>query len=83
MATLAAAFARYFAQLVPPPAGIHGRGLAGRRGGRGDRGRDGGQRPRHAARRPLQVVGTVLKVGGVVTLIALPFVARQGRPGAA
>ena len=48
MATLAAAFARYFAQLVPPPAAIDGRGLAGRRGGPRDRGRDRRQRPGHA-----------------------------------
>ena len=47
MATLAAAFARYFALNVRPPGGARARGLAGGGGGRGDRRRDDGQRPRH------------------------------------
>ena len=66
MATLAAAFARYFVQLVPPPAAIARRGLAGGRGRLGDRGRD--RRSTSSGTRrggTLQVVGTVLKVGGV------------------
>ncbi len=43
MATLAAAFARYFVQLAPPPNGRHQRDLAGRGGRHGDRGRHDGQ----------------------------------------
>ncbi len=78
MATLAAAFARYFAQLAPPPAPIPGElwqaGAAVTAiavvvvvnvlGTRG-----GGA---------LQVVGTVLKVGGVLGLMSLPFVTGGG-----
>jgi amino acid transporter len=78
MATLAAAFARYFAQVVPPPTGIRSEvWQAGSAGlaiavvaivnvlGTAFGGR-------------LQVGGTVLKVGGVCTLIALPFVIGGG-----
>ena len=78
VATLAAAFARYFAQLCPPafgiPAAVWQAGAAifaiaavtivNVLGTR-----RGGT---------LQVIGTVLKVGGVAILMALPFVLRQG-----
>lgn len=78
MATLAAAFARYFAQLAPPPAYIPGElWQAGAAVSAiavvvcvnvlGTRG--GGA---------LQVVGTVLKVGGVMGLVALPFLTGGG-----
>ncbi len=78
MATLAAAFARYFAQLFPPAFGI---GPEVWQAGAAIFAiavvttvnvlgtRRGGT---------LQVVGTVLKVGGVAILMALPFVLRQG-----
>ena len=78
MATLAAAFARYFAQLCPPPFGI---GPEVWQAGAAIFAivvvttvnvlgtRRGGT---------LQVAGTVLKVGGVAILMALPFVLRQG-----
>ena len=78
VATLAAAFARYFAHLCPPPFDI----------------RDGVWQAGAAVfaiavvtvvnvlgtRRggTLQVIGTVLKVGGVAILMALPFLLRQG-----
>ena len=65
MATLAAAFARYFAQLVPAARLDSRRGLAGRRGRARDRRGHRGQCPGHARGGTLQVVGTVLKVGGV------------------
>ena len=81
MATLAAAFARYFSQVVPPPAGVNG-SRSGRRG-----------RPSPAIAivtvvnvlgtalgGRLQVAGTVLKVGGVLALIVLPFVLGGGTP---
>ncbi len=78
MATLAAAFARYFAQLAPPPAPIPGElwqagaavtaiavvVIVNVLGTRG-----GGA---------LQVVGTALKVGGVLGLISLPFITGGG-----
>jgi amino acid transporter len=78
VATRAAAFARYFTQVVPPPAGLDGQvwqaGVAVAAiatvvavnvlGAR--RGGD------------LQVVGTVLKVGGVFGLIALPMIVGGG-----
>ncbi len=78
MATLAAAFARYFAQLFPPALGI---GPEVWQAGAAIFAiavvttvnvmgtRRGGT---------LQVAGTVLKVGGVAILMALPFVLRQG-----
>src|SRR5439155_9009000 len=73
MATLAAAFARYFAQLAEPPAAIPARvwqagaavlaiALVTTVNVLGTR--RGGA---------LQVIGTVLKVGGVAVLMALPF----------
>src|SRR3954464_11087601 len=73
MATLAAAFARYFVQIVPAPGGLRGEvwqalaaviaiGVVTAVNVRGTT--LGGK---------LQVAGTVLKVGGVLTLIALPF----------
>ncbi len=78
VATLAAAFARYFAHLCPPPFDI----------------RDGVWQAGAAVfaiavvtvvnvlgtRRggTLQVIGTALKVGGVAILMALPFLLRQG-----
>ena len=78
MATLAAAFARYFVQLCPPAFSI--RGEVWQAGAAvfaiavvtivnvlGTR--RGGT---------LQVAGTVLKVGGVAILMALPFMLRQG-----
>lgn len=78
MATLAAAFARYFTQVVPPPAGLNGEywqaGVAisaiavvvavNVLGTR-----RGGE---------LQVIGTVLKVGGVLVLIGLPLLVGGG-----
>jgi amino acid transporter len=78
MATLAAAFARYFAQVFPAPEAIGGAAwqaiaacsaiavvtVVNVLGTRG-----GGA---------LQVVGTGLKVGGVLTLIALPFLFAGG-----
>ena len=78
MATLAAAFARYFSQLAPPPASIPGKiwqagaavlaiavvTIVNVLGAR----RGGG----------LQVMGTALKVGGVAVLMVLPFVLGSG-----
>jgi len=78
MATLAAAFARYFAQVFPAPESIGGAAwqaiaavsaiavvtVINVLGTRGGGG--------------LQVVGTALKVGGVLTLIALPFLVGGG-----
>ncbi len=81
MATLAAAFARYFVQLCPPAFSI-----------RGEVWQAGAAIFAIAAvtivnvlgtRRggTLQVVGTVLKVGGVAILMALPFLLGQGTTG--
>ncbi|WP_165064278.1 APC family permease [Paludisphaera rhizosphaerae] len=78
MATLAAAFARYFAQIFPAPESIHGavwQAMAAVSAITivtfinvlGTKGGGG-----------LQVVGTALKVGGVLTLIALPFIVGGG-----
>jgi APA family basic amino acid/polyamine antiporter len=78
MATLAAAFARYFAGLVPPPELIRNEvwqagaatlaiGLVTAVNVLGTRGGGG-----------LQVVGTILKVGGVIILIALPLLMGAG-----
>jgi basic amino acid/polyamine antiporter, APA family len=78
MATLAAAFARYFTGLVPPPDMIRNEvwqagaatiaiALVTAVNVLGTRG--GGA---------LQVVGTILKVGGVVVLIALPLLLGAG-----
>jgi amino acid transporter len=78
MATLAAAFARYFVQLRPAFPGIHPQvwqagaavlaiavvTIVNILGTR-----RGGA---------LQVVGTVLKVGGILTMIALPFLLNRG-----
>ncbi len=80
MATLAAAFARYFVQLRPPPWGITpevwqaiaAAGAIVVVTAVNVLGTAWGGR--------LQVVGTVLKVGGVLTLIALPFVLGGGDP---
>lgn len=78
MATLAAAFARYFVQLVPPPSFIQGQvwqacaaitAIAAVVTVNVLGTRRGGA---------LQVIGTVLKVGGVATLILLPFLLRRG-----
>jgi amino acid transporter len=78
MATLAAAFARYFIQLVPPPPGIHGQiwqataavmAIAAVTVVNILGTRRGGT---------LQVIGTVLKVGGVLSLMVLPFVVQRG-----
>jgi APA family basic amino acid/polyamine antiporter len=79
MATLAAAFARYFAQLVPAPGGMReqvwqaGAAVAAiavvtaiNMLGTAIGGR-------------VQVAGTALKVGGLVTLVALPFLVGGGR----
>ena len=78
MATLAAAFSRYFAQVVPAPAGVRpelwqmAAAVAAIAAvtlvnvlGTALGGR-------------LQVAGTALKVGGVLMLIALPFVVGGG-----
>src|SRR5215217_9577372 len=78
MATLAAAFARYFSQLVPNPAGL-----------RGEVWQAGAAIAAIAVVTTvnvlgtslggkLQVAGTVLKVGGVLALIGLPFVVGGG-----
>jgi amino acid transporter len=81
MATLAAAFARYFIQLVPPPAGVNGQvwqaaaavvAIAAVTAVNILGTRRGGT---------LQVVGTVLKVGGVIALMILPFVIQRGGLG--
>lgn len=80
MATLAAAFARYFVQNVPAPGAMNQQlwqGIAAVTviavvtavNITGTR--------RGSA---LQVVGTVLKVGGVATLMFLPFFIRRGSP---
>jgi basic amino acid/polyamine antiporter, APA family len=78
MATLAAAFARYFARLVPPPdlirtelwqAGAATLAIAVVTAVNVMGTRRGGT---------LQVFGTVLKVGGVMVLITLPFVLGRG-----
>jgi amino acid transporter len=78
MATLAAAFARYFIQLVPPPvwcnekvwqaaAAVLAIAIVTTVNILGTRG--GGW---------LQVLGTILKVGGILVLMALPFLLRRG-----
>ncbi|WP_337174419.1 amino acid permease [Paludisphaera sp.] len=78
MATLAAAFARYFAQVFPAPEAIGAAGwqaiaacsaigIVTAVNVMGTRGGGG-----------LQVVGTALKVGGVLALIALPFAVGGG-----
>jgi amino acid transporter len=81
MATLAAAFARYFVQLVPPPGGIDGRvwqagaaiaAIATVTTVNVLGTRRGGT---------LQVVGTVLKVGGVAALMLLPILLGKGSAG--
>jgi len=78
MATLAAAFARYFVQLVPPPTGLRGEiwqaGAAVTAIGVVTiinvlSTKLGGK---------LQVAGTALKVGGILGLIALPFIVGGG-----
>jgi amino acid transporter len=78
MATLAAAFARYFAQVARPPAMIHGRvwqaGAAVLAIAVVTTVNVLGTRRGGA----LQVVGTVLKVGGVAILMALPFLLGAG-----
>jgi basic amino acid/polyamine antiporter, APA family len=78
MATLAAAFGRYFAQMVPPPELI-----------RAELWQTGAATVAIALVTvvnvigtrwggTLQIFGTVLKVGGVMVLIALPFVLGRG-----
>jgi amino acid transporter len=78
MATLAAAFSRYFVQLFPPPASLHdqvwqsGAAIAAMAivtcvNVLGTR--RGGT---------LQVIGTLLKVGGIMVLMTLPFVRGAG-----
>ena len=80
MATLAAAFARYFVQIVPPPESIRGEiwqaaaavsaiAVVGTINALGT-----------ALGGRVQVAGTAIKVGGVLTLIALPFVVGGGDP---
>ncbi len=81
MATLAAAFARYFVHLVPPPPGVNGQvwqagaaviaiALVTIVNILGTR--RGGT---------LQVVGTALKVGGIVVLMFLPLLIHRGSLG--
>jgi amino acid transporter len=81
MATLAAAFSRYFVQLCPPPFSISGEvwqagaavfaiAMVTTVNVLGTR--RGGT---------LQVIGTVLKVGGVALLMALPFALGKGSLG--
>ncbi len=78
MATLAAAFGQYFAHLLGPPAGVPGKvwqsaaaiaaiAVVATVNVLGTR--RGGM---------LQVIGTALKVGGIATLIALPFLVGGG-----
>src|SRR5271168_4752641 len=78
MATLAAAFARYFSQLAPPPAAIPAKvwqagaavlaiAVVSTVNVLGAR-RGGG----------LQVVGTALKVGGIAVMMVLPFALGAG-----
>ena len=78
MATLAAAFGRYFAQMVPPPDLL-----------RAELWQTGAATVAIALVTivnvigtrwggTLQILGTVLKVGGVMVLIALPFVLGRG-----
>lgn len=78
MATLAAAFARYFSQMVPPPGGLPlvwwqcmaavcAMALVGGVNVRGTR---------HGGR--LQVVGTILKVTALSTMILLPILLGKG-----
>ena len=78
MATLAAAFARYFIQLVPPPPGVHGQvwqaGVAVSAIALVTTVNILGTRRGGA----LQVVGTALKVGGIVALMFLPLLIRRG-----
>src|SRR5262249_36308073 len=78
MATLAAAFARYFSQVAQPPPIIPGRvgqaGAAVLAIGVVTTVNVLGTRRGGA----LQVIGTVLKVGGVAILMALPFVLGAG-----
>jgi amino acid transporter len=78
MATLAAAFARYFEQLLPAAGGVHPRvwqaaaavaAIAVVTAVNMLGTRRGGT---------LQVVGTVLKVGGILALIGLPLVLNRG-----
>jgi amino acid transporter len=78
MATLAAAFSRYFIQLVPPPPGVHGQvwqagvavlAISLVTGVNVLGTRRGGT---------LQVLGTILKVGGVLALMLLPLLLRRG-----
>ncbi len=81
MATLAAAFARYFSQIVPPVAGISpiwwqtwaavaAMAVIGAVNVRGTR---------HGGR--LQVVGTGLKIGALSAMIVLPFLLSKGNAG--
>jgi amino acid transporter len=78
MATLAAAFARYFIQLVPPPVWCNEKVWQAAAAviaiaivtGVNILGTSKGGK--------LQVFGTVLKVGGILVLIALPFLLRRG-----
>ena len=75
MATLAAAFARYFAQLCPPAFGI---GPEVWQAGAAIFAIAAVTTVNVLPPRTLQAAGTVLKVGGVAILMALPFVLRQG-----
>src|SRR5579883_512185 len=78
MATLAAAFARYFAQVAKPPAGVPGpvwqAGAAVSAIAVVTTVNVMGTRRGGA----LQVIGTVLKVGGLAILMALPFLLGAG-----
>ncbi len=78
MATLAAAFAQYFAHVVAPTEGDPAQALGGRC--RRARHRASCRRSTSWARRggTLQVIGTALKVGGIAILIALPFLLGGG-----
>jgi amino acid transporter len=78
MATLAAAFSRYFVQLVPPPLGMNGQvwqaGAAVLAVALVTTVNIMGTRRGGA----LQVLGTVLKVGGIIALVLLPLVIHRG-----
>src|SRR4051812_24767737 len=73
MATLAAAFARYFSQLVPAPQGLRGEVWQAVAAVAAIAAVTTVNVLGTALGGKLQVAGTAIKVGGVLTLIVLPF----------